>query len=87
MLGRGRDALRPCGGWVFPSLPAEPDMHVFRVSGSPRVASGGVGGVLRPCRRRPRPVGLEATILQIGGSGRAVISDGRTLPFPSDHAF
>ena len=34
-----------------------------------------------------RTVGLEATINQIGGSGRAVIWDGRALLFASDHAF
>ena len=44
-----------------------------------------IGDVGNP--KTVRTVGLEATINQIGRSGRAVIGDGRALGFASDHAF
>ena len=34
-----------------------------------------------------RAVRFEAAVYQIGGSGRAVVGDGRALGFASDHAF
>ena len=55
----------------------------MRRSPTPRTRTPTIGYVGEP--KPVRTVRVEAAVDQIGGSGRAVIGDGRTLLFASDH--